>query len=274
MDFHPDGDDAVSRSVGRRLPELQSATGLACVFGGATRPSTDDLDQVVIDQLVGMSTPAMNGLTVVAGRGLGGQAMLRRKPCVVRDYTGSRSITHDYDDAVVVQEKLRSVLAVPVLVRGRVRAVLYGAIRDGIAIGDTAVRAAGTVAERLAGDLGVLLRTPSGPAAGGDYTDLAALDDLSRIARLVPDQVLRRRLERIHRKLSGARHTPGGARLLTQREMDVLRVIATGTSNVTAGDQLGLSAESVKTYLRNAMRKLGVNNRTAAVYEARSRGLL
>lgn len=52
------------------------------------------------------------------------------------------------------------------------------------------------------------------------------------------------------------------------------RLAAVGASNREIAAELGLSAETVKAYLRGAMRKLGVHNRTAAVHAARSTGAL
>jgi DNA-binding CsgD family transcriptional regulator len=61
---------------------------------------------------------------------------------------------------------------------------------------------------------------------------------------------------------------------LAPRELDALRLVAVGASNVEIAAQLGLSPETVKAYLRTAMRKLDVHNRTAAVHAARLAGIL
>jgi len=52
---------------------------------------------------------------------------------------------------------------------------------------------------------------------------------------------------------------------LTQRERDVLRLLADGLSNEEIGKQLFISAETVRTHLRKAMDKLGAETRTQAV---------
>ena len=54
--------------------------------------------------------------------------MVAGRPMSVADYRNASSITHDYD-APVLSEGIRSVLAVPVVVDGTARAVLYGAYR-------------------------------------------------------------------------------------------------------------------------------------------------
>ena len=69
----------------------------------------------------------------------------------------------------------------------------------------------------------------------------------------------------------------GGARSaaqLTQRELDVLRLVAEGLSAPQIGERLHLSAATVKTHLGTLYEKLGVPERAAAVAEAMRRGLL
>lgn len=51
---------------------------------------------------------------------------------------------------------------------------------------------------------------------------------------------------------------------LTEREMDVLRLIATGLSNKQIAAQLFISEETVKVHIRNLLRKLNVHSRVAA----------
>lgn len=61
---------------------------------------------------------------------------------------------------------------------------------------------------------------------------------------------------------------------LTARELDVLRLAATGASNRQIARELFVSEATVKTHLAHAFDKLGADNRTAAVAVARNRGLL
>lgn len=53
--------------------------------------------------------------------------------------------------------------------------------------------------------------------------------------------------------------------LLTPREGDVIALIAAGRSNLEISAHLGLSINSVKTYIRSAYRKIGVGRRSQAV---------
>jgi DNA-binding NarL/FixJ family response regulator len=55
---------------------------------------------------------------------------------------------------------------------------------------------------------------------------------------------------------------------LTQRERDVLRLLADGLANEEIGKQLFISAETVRTHIRKAMDKLDADTRTQAVARA------
>jgi DNA-binding NarL/FixJ family response regulator len=55
---------------------------------------------------------------------------------------------------------------------------------------------------------------------------------------------------------------------LTQRERDVLRLLADGLSNEQVGQRLFISAETVRTHVRGAMTKLNAETRTQAVATA------
>jgi LuxR family maltose regulon positive regulatory protein len=61
---------------------------------------------------------------------------------------------------------------------------------------------------------------------------------------------------------------------LTERELDILRLIAAGLSNRELGDELHLAAGTVKSYTYSLYGKLGVHSRTQAVLRGRSLGLL
>jgi two-component system nitrate/nitrite response regulator NarL len=62
--------------------------------------------------------------------------------------------------------------------------------------------------------------------------------------------------------------------LLSDREAQVLRLIADGLSNPEIGERLFISSSTVKTYVKSLLDKLGVNDRAAAVAEAMRRGLI
>jgi len=61
---------------------------------------------------------------------------------------------------------------------------------------------------------------------------------------------------------------------ISQRELEVLELVARGTSNRDAAARLFISEATVKTHLVHIYAKLGVNDRAAAVAVAYDRGLL
>ena len=61
---------------------------------------------------------------------------------------------------------------------------------------------------------------------------------------------------------------------LSDREVDVLRLIAKGLLYKEVADELGLSTHTVHTFLKRIYAKLHVHNRRAAVQMARQTGLL
>ena len=61
--------------------------------------------------------------------------------------------------------------------------------------------------------------------------------------------------------------------MLTPREVDVLRLVATGCTYSQAAEQLGISPHTVVTHIKNAYRKLDVHSAAAAVMRAVQLGL-
>jgi DNA-binding CsgD family transcriptional regulator len=68
--------------------------------------------------------------------------------------------------------------------------------------------------------------------------------------------------------------TPRRAGHLTARELDVLRLIAKGYQAPEVAGMLGLSAHTVRGYVREVYRKLGISSRAEATLEALQRGLV
>jgi PAS domain S-box-containing protein len=52
---------------------------------------------------------------------------------------------------------------------------------------------------------------------------------------------------------------------LTRREQESLRLVARGMTTTVAAEQLGISPETVRTHVRNAMNKLGARTRAQAI---------
>ena len=74
-------------------------------------------------------------------------------------------------------------------------------------------------------------------------------------------------------RLLGQVRKPAAAPL-SQRELEVLELIARGSTNREAAKRLFISETTVKTHLLHVYAKLGVNDRAAAVATAFSRGYL
>ncbi|MFE7549470.1 helix-turn-helix transcriptional regulator [Streptomyces gardneri] len=264
------------------LLRLRRATGLPVVFGGLLQ----DGRALRIAELSGAVTPALRGLAISAGSGLGGKCLALSRPCAVTDYPSARHITHEYD-VPVSAEGLRSVIAVPVVVRRKVRGVLYGALRDALPIGervfDAAVAAARDVEQALAVRDEVQRRLPAPPPSAPSWEEVRqAYGELRALAPRVADAELRERLLAVCGRLESASGTgaapesgqPVPAVSLTPRETDVLAAVASGATNAVAAERLGLRPETVKGYLRSAMRKLGAHTRLEAVVAARRAGVL
>ena len=118
--------------------------------------------------------------------------------------------------------------------------------------------------------LGALQRGASGYA----LKDVDAVE-LARIIRTVHQGQSGfdgRSARLVVRSLTGQPAAP--ARVLSDRELEVVRVVARGATNVQAARELFVSESTIKYHLRLAMRKLGAKDRTELVYRASARGLL
>ena len=286
------GDDA--GAFRSSVLSMHRTTGLPVVFGGALVGA----DRLRISELVGNATESLSGLVVRHGSGLGGKAMAMGRPVWVSDYPRASSISHDYD-APVANEGLLTVMAIPIVVRRQVRGVLYGALREPLGMADRIVASAVHAARDLEQDLAVrdaadeaLARarhdpcgaSTAGPeSAGARWEEVRAVHaELRGLADQIEDPELRGRLLEASGRLASAglgpedRGRTAGRRrpVLSPRELDVLSYVAIGCTNAQVARRLGLLPETVKSYLRSAMRKLDSHTRMEAVAAARRAGLL
>jgi DNA-binding NarL/FixJ family response regulator len=85
-------------------------------------------------------------------------------------------------------------------------------------------------------------------------------------------------LTRLLERFSSPPHSrePDGARLqaLTERELEILRLVAEGLSNAEIAARLVVSEATVKTHVSNLLRKLSVRDRVQAVITAYDTGLV
>jgi LuxR family maltose regulon positive regulatory protein len=72
----------------------------------------------------------------------------------------------------------------------------------------------------------------------------------------------------------GAAAQPGPIDPLTDRELEVLRLLAAGRSNQRIAHDLVVALDTVKKHVTHVLGKLGATNRTEAVALARQRGLI
>jgi two-component system nitrate/nitrite response regulator NarL len=61
---------------------------------------------------------------------------------------------------------------------------------------------------------------------------------------------------------------------LTARELEVLRLLASGTSTASAAESLGISTATLRAHVQAVLRKLGAHSRLEAVAEAARLGLI
>ena len=74
--------------------------------------------------------------------------------------------------------------------------------------------------------------------------------------------------------LSAAAHPVPQEEALTEREVQILHLVAEGLSNREIAEQVSLSRYTVEGHIKHIYRKLAVSSRTKAVLKARERGLL
>jgi DNA-binding NarL/FixJ family response regulator len=91
---------------------------------------------------------------------------------------------------------------------------------------------------------------------------------------LLAPSVTRRLLDRFARSLPGREPAPGALSSLTEREVEVLRLLASGLSNAELAEHLFVSEATVKSHISSILRKLGVRDRVQAVILAYEAGLV
>lgn len=107
-------------------------------------------------------------------------------------------------------------------------------------------------------------------------------DDLIQAVRVVADgdallapRVTRRLLERFGGDLAPPANGGDAALVdLTEREREVLRLVAGGLSNLEIAERLVLTEATVKTHVSHVLRKLGVRDRVQAVVWAYEQGVV
>ena len=272
--------DAVHRALDLAVADFARVTGFPLAFGGFEADGVTN-----ITSLVGNRTRSLHGLGVAKGLGLGGRAMFEGRPRLTADYSRSRHITHDYDHQVMA-EHVTALFAMPVMLNGKVRALLYGGTRGGGSPGSAFVQAGASIASTLAEELRIedeVTRrvaarcTPQEAKLNAMQEGLrAGHAELRRIAASVADTEIRDQIlafERSFARLGTAGPVDSNLNL-TPRELDVVSYAGLGATNVEIARNLSLTESTVKSYLKSAMTKLRASTRHAAVASARRHGLI
>lgn len=101
---------------------------------------------------------------------------------------------------------------------------------------------------------------------------IEAIRDIRRGGSPISPIIARQLLQRIAPPGRPLPDTP--ATLLSERETQVLDILARGFSYVETADILGMSPHTIGSHVKNIYRKLNVRSRAEAVYEASQHGLL
>jgi len=86
--------------------------------------------------------------------------------------------------------------------------------------------------------------------------------------------ITRRLIEEFARRPTPGSRPPGELTRLTPREIDVLRLLGRGLSNVEIAAELFVGVATVKTHVGNALTKLGIRDRAQAIVFAYESGLV
>ena len=270
-------------------------SGVSVALGAQVIPP----NEIRIIEGCGLHTDAMRNLRIDSGSGVGGRVFSTQHVMGVTDYLRSQSISHELD-AYIQEEGIRSLAAAPVVVQRNVRAVLYAGVHAAVRLSDRILEELTHAARNLEQDIAVMDATivvpedrertcadeivPSsdmlGSTAGTDSIRSGpeweqirqAHTRLRVLATRVNDPEVQREIEAISDLLITS---PRMMHIhLSTGEIDVLSCVAMGLTNIEAAAEMGVGAETVKSYLRNCMRKLDAHNRYEAVSSARSLGVI
>ncbi len=103
---------------------------------------------------------------------------------------------------------------------------------------------------------------------------VTAVRTVARGDALIAPSVTRRLIERFGRQLTVAADPPGEFDRLTEREREVLQLVARGRSNAEIAAELHLSPTTVKTHVSSLLLKLGLRDRVQAVVYAYEHGVI
>jgi LuxR family transcriptional regulator, regulator of acetate metabolism len=276
-------EDPPGLSISRVLSALRPIGKMDMVFGGWVRRDTSALE---ITHLNGAKTRSLANLVIRPGEGLGGKAVMMRRPVSVDSYLTAQGITHVFDNAVSA-EQLETVVALPIVVEDVARMVIYLGNRSRVELGDRWFDAFAPVVRKLTRDISIddevrrrlsLLTQPRDavPSPQGNPNMGEIAEELDELAAMITDEAVLAKIEDLRLRCNAVRSRDKRREpaALTPREIDVLAQVALGCTNQEAAENLGLRPNTVKSYLKTAMRKLNVQNRVQAMLAARDAGLV
>ncbi len=118
--------------------------------------------------------------------------------------------------------------------------------------------------------------TDEGPPMGAILSEVLQARQRGRLDPPVPAHYLRKLSAAIERESSGDPSPPGAELLepLSEREREVLSLVAAGRSNREIAQELYVAQSTVKTHVKNIHRKLDTHNRTQALARASELNLI
>jgi ATP/maltotriose-dependent transcriptional regulator MalT len=256
---------------------------------------------VVVGHMQGNRTKSFQGVLLRDGQGLGGKVHASGRLRFVDSYFDCADISHEYDRHVA-DEELRRAVAAPMIAGDRDYGVLLAGSRDAGEFGAQAAEAIESMAQRCAESLYLAERVRAGLAAAIEedrrrtlevLRDLVETTQTSIAAKLRETRPLPRNLEGRRRRLRAIEDEaqdatarlrcsefglpapwPTAGYALHVRESQILRLIGHGLRTREIAADLGISAETVKWYLKGLFTKLEVRTRAQAVVSARRLGIL
>ncbi|MEZ4869435.1 MAG: response regulator transcription factor [Caldilineaceae bacterium] len=119
-----------------------------------------------------------------------------------------------------------------------------------------------------AGAVGYLLKAAPSPRL------IEAIRTVARGGSILDPAVIPKVLAEFSRLANQAPPSPALAEPLSERELEVLRLVATGATNRAIAETLFLAEGTVRNHLTNILGKLGVSDRTQAAVKAKEFGLV
>ncbi|MGE8318229.1 MAG: LuxR C-terminal-related transcriptional regulator [Comamonas sp.] len=107
-----------------------------------------------------------------------------------------------------------------------------------------------------------------------DFEVLLSIRSVLRGGAPIDPFIARRILELLPLPAPAGPAAPAGEAVLSEREGQILRLVADGLSNREIAEQLFLSRYTVESHVKRIYRKLAVSSRTGAVRAARERGVI